>query len=106
MRPRRSSDGVLLSNIPPGGFYEKLELIRPQQRVVAQLDGEARTLLELLQEVLFVLQQMHRHVGVDPNDERILSPLEHHAAKRALDTARDRLGCEHAAGTVAGRTGV
>src|SRR6185437_3698066 len=61
------------------------------------------SLFELLQQILLVLEDVHRNVWVHPDDHRILASLEARTPDCPLDAARDRLGRKHASGAAARR---
>src|SRR5436190_2064740 len=91
-------------DVTAGGLHDELELVRAKKRVITKLEAEAGELLELLEQILLMLEHVHRHFGVQLHDEMIAFPLYAHAPHRPLDAAHDRLGGEDPPCAVTGRT--
>src|SRR3954471_24784254 len=99
-----SGNRVLLRHVPSRRLHDQLELVGAKQRVVAQLEGEARELLELLEQILLVLEHVHRNLGVQLYDQMVAPSLDSHAANGALHPAHDRLRRKDAPGSMTRRT--
>src|SRR6266850_5737738 len=55
---------VLLCHVATLGFDHELELVRLEQRIVAELEREVRRLLQLLRKIALLLEHVHRDIRV------------------------------------------
>src|SRR5258708_14509478 len=93
---------VQLRDVPTRRLHNNLELVRLQQRIVSELEAERARPLELLDQILLVLEDVDRNLGMDPHHERILLPLERRPPDGALDPSCHGLGGKHAPRSLAG----
>src|SRR5258708_30781850 len=92
---------VQLRDVPTRRLHNNLELVRLQQRIVSELEAERARPLELLDQILLVLEDVERNLGMDPHHERILLPLERSPPAGALDPSCHGLGGKKASRSLA-----
>src|SRR3989475_10755893 len=89
---------ILLRHIPPRRFRHHPEFVEPHHRVVAHLELEPRLLLDLSQEVRFLLHEVQRDLGMEAHRELTLLVLGPGALECPLHPPHHHLRPEHAAG--------
>ena len=91
---------ILLRHVPAGGLHNKLELVRSKKRVVTELEAEAGELLQLLEQILLMLEDVHRYLGMQLHDQVVALAFDPHAAHRTLHPTHNGFGRENASGAM------
>src|SRR5258705_6967592 len=88
---RRTSAFVLLRDLLVRPAPEEQNLVPAQRRIVPDLDAIPVLPLQPAQPVGVLLHQMHRHVGMHPENQLLLLGALPHAAEHPLDLESGRL---------------
>src|ERR1700680_1080647 len=94
---------VLLGDIPALRLNDKFELVWLEQRIVAELERKIRRLLKLLRQIALLLENVHRDIRVQFDEQVIAPALDGHSLHGALHPANDRFGRQYTSRSIARR---